>query len=210
MERPSHISFHTSHMSRRLPLFALAAILQMAALSLIMTGLGRVVSITPGGLVFIPQPDQPTIDKMPPPVPTEIKPILPHIDYPIFRTDPDPGSTSIRVSAGPVTDLPPKPSQPSVADHAAVGIASTHTTPPYPATAIRQGLEGKVLLKLTVLETGRVAKAEIVASSGSDALDQAAQAWITAHWAYRPALDHGQPVVSQTLASVSFNLKDAH
>jgi protein TonB len=208
MERPSHITFHTSHMSRRLPLFALAAFLQVGAVTLIMTGLGHFIPIKPGGLVFIPQPDQPTIDKMPPPLPTEIKPTLPHADDPIFKTDPDPGSTGIRVSTGPVPDLPPKP-QPPVPDRAAIGIAATHTTPPYPAIAIRQGAEGKVVLKLSVLETGRVAKADIVTSSGSEALDQAAQAWIVGHWTYRPATAAGQPVASQALASVSFNLKDA-
>jgi periplasmic protein TonB len=208
MERPSHITFSTSHMSRRLPLFALAAILQVAALSLIMTGLGHYMPIPSGGLIFTPDVKQPTIDPLPPIEPA-IPKNIPTVPTPVvgnFTTDRGPNTITV------ASKEPDKPvtSQPAPPDHAAVGIASTHTTPPYPATAIRQGLEGKVLLKLTVLETGRVAKAEIVSSSGSEALDQAAQAWIMAHWAYRPALDHGQPVASQTLASVAFNLKDAH
>jgi len=208
MERPSHIGFQTQHMSRRLPLFALAAFLQVGAVTLIMTGLGHTIPFTPGDLrVF--DFKQPTIDKPPP-----IDPVIPKtvVTSPTPIVDPfdwDRGDHTITTRTQTATlDQPPKP-QPPVPDRAAVGITATHTTPPYPATAIRQGLEGSVVLKLTVLETGRVAKADIVTSSGSEALDQAAQAWIVGHWTYRPAMADGQPVASQALASVRFNLKDA-
>jgi protein TonB len=89
---------------------------------------------------------------------------------------------------------------------AAIGIASTHTLPPYPPVARRIGAEGKVTLNLTVTAEGRVAQADIVTSSGRDDLDQTAQQWIVAHWAYKPALENGVPAVSHTLATVTFNL----
>jgi protein TonB len=208
MERPSHIAFHPSHMSRPLPLFALAAFLQVAAVLLIMTGLGHFSPIIEGTLHLAPDFKQPTIDTMPPPdpvVPKNIPVVAPPI-VDTFTTDRGPGSITVTSKDPDKTVVPP---QPPALDRAAVGITATHTTPPYPATAIRQSVEGKVVLKLTVLETGRVAKADIVASSGSEALDQAAQAWIVGHWTYRPATAAGQPVPSQALASVTFNLKDA-
>ena len=87
--------------------------------------------------------------------------------------------------------------------------SSTHTVPPYPPIARRMGAEGKVTLRLTVSAEGRVTQAEIVTSSGREELDQAAQAWIVAHWTYRPARTTGPPVASQVLATVTFSLADA-
>ena len=208
MERPSHITFHASHMCRRLPLFALAAFLQVGAVALIMTGLGHFTPVKDFVFKLVPDFKEATIDKMPPPeppVPRKLEVAIPR-EVP-FDVDHGPGGITVQPRQQ-VEDQPPKP-QPPAPDRAAVGITATHTTPPYPITAIRQGVEGKVVLKLTVLETGRVARADIVTSSGSEALDQAAQAWIMGHWTYRPATAGGQPVTSQALASVSFNLKDA-
>jgi protein TonB len=81
--------------------------------------------------------------------------------------------------------------------------------PPYPVIARRLGVEGKVTLRLTVLIDGHVGKAEVVTSSGREDLDQTAQAWIVAHWLYKPALDKGEPAVTQTLATVVFSLTNA-
>jgi protein TonB len=210
MERPSHISFHAPHMSRRLPLFALAASLQVGAALLIMTGLGHFTPIKDAVLRVFPDPKPAVIDKTPPITPIEIKPVTQHIDDPTFKTAPDPGSTAPRGTVDTKTDDTPKvPLPPAQPDHLAIGITATHTIPPYPATAIRQGVEGTVLLRLTVAQTGRVARAEVMTSSGSEALDQAAQAWILMHWAYKPAQDKGEAVASQTLANVTFNLKNA-
>jgi protein TonB len=91
-------------------------------------------------------------------------------------------------------------------DRAPIGIASTHTVPPYPPIARRIGAEGKVTLRLTVTAEGRVSAAEVVTSSGRDDLDQTAQQWIMAHWIYKPALANGIPMVSRTLATVTFSL----
>ena len=212
MERPSHISFQTQHLSRRLPFFALAAFLQVGAVALIMTGLGHFHPTKIVDAVFVPEPDKIDPKTPPPPTPTEIKPVESHIDPVIFDTAPANTGGGIHVVTGPgPIVVPPTPPGPPVApDHGAVAVMATHTQPPYPPIAIRQNLEGKVLLRLTVLETGKVARAEVVTSSGSDTLDQAAQGWIVAHWAYRPALAGGQPVASQAMASVDFNLKNAH
>jgi protein TonB len=96
-----------------------------------------------------------------------------------------------------------------VPDHAPVAIRATHTIPPYPPVALRIGAEGKVTLRLIVLPDGRVGQADIVASSGRQDLDEAAQQWIVGHWTYKPALRDGEAAPGQTLATVTFSLKDA-
>ncbi len=211
MERPSHISFETPHLSRRLPFFALAAFFQVGAVALIMTGFGHFTPIRDAVLKFVPDIEKSKDDHpYPPPEPTTPHKLVVEIPntLPFDVAHPPAGGITVtsRTTGG---DPPSQPKPPGPPDHAAQAIASTHTQPPYPPIAVRQNLEGKVLLRLTVLETGKVAKAEIVTSSGSDILDQAALSWILAHWAYKPATDHGQPVASQALASVDFNLKNS-
>ena len=129
MERPSHIAFNNAPIARRLPLFALAAFLQVGAILLIMTGLGHYVPIPPGVLRYIPQIKQPTVDPTPPPPEPKIVERLP-IDVPplpgTLIIDRGPGS--ITVDPKPTGDQPPTPKPPTLPDHPAVGIAATHTS----------------------------------------------------------------------------------
>ena len=211
MERPSHISFQTQHLSRRLPFFVLAGLFQVGAAALIMTGLGHRMPTAFTEFRFVPEPDKIIPKPPPPPEPTITRKLV--IDTPPLQPwtteRPTPGGVTVTPPQPPGGDTSTQPRPLVVPDHGAVAVMATHTQPPYPPIAIRQNLEGKVLLRLTVLETGKVARAEVVTSSGSDTLDQAAQGWIVAHWAYRPALAGGQPVASQAMASVDFNLKNA-
>jgi protein TonB len=95
-------------------------------------------------------------------------------------------------------------------DRAAVGVADTHTTPPYPLLAIRLGEEGNVHLRLTISAQGVVTDAVVVRSSGYGDLDQAARDWILAHWRYQPATHGGVAVASVRDIEVRFDLKNAH
>lgn len=122
------------------------------------------------------------------------------------------------VDITPVVQTPLAPVQPqtpptqtaSIApDTAAAGVASTHTTPPYPSLAIRLQEQGNVKLSLQISAQGTVTAASVVQSSGFADLDQTAVAWVMAHWRYKPASQAGQPVASTTLAVVVFNLKNA-
>jgi protein TonB len=89
------------------------------------------------------------------------------------------------------------------------GIAGTHTIPHYPMLALRLGHAGNVRLKLTVDEQGRVVAAELLNSSGHDELDDAAIAWVKAHWRYTPALQNGTAVESSMSVVVTFRLDQA-
>ena len=58
--------------------------------------------------------------------------------------------------------------------------------PVYPLVARQQGLEGKVVLRVTVNAEGRITSLTIVASSGHDILDRAARDGV-AKWRFAPA-----------------------
>jgi protein TonB len=87
------------------------------------------------------------------------------------------------------------------------GITSTHTTPPYPPGAKKDGKEGTVVLHIMISATGAVTSATVTKSSGVPELDQTAVSWVIAHWKYKPATNNGVAVASQSDAQVVFSLK---
>ena len=87
-----------------------------------------------------------------------------------------------------------------------LAIAATHTIPNYPPVAARMGAEGSVRLVLDIDTTGRVTDAAVLNSSGYKMLDDAAVAWVLAHWRYRPALRGETPVPAHAEAIVTFRL----
>ena len=206
MERPSHIVFerHQS-LSRRAPLFAMAIGLQLAGFWLFSHGLATHVSSVIHDIVFIPTEEK-EVPPAKPPEPVLKNAEIPVVPEPIYTVEPASGAGGITTTTEPPVIDKGGIRQQEKIDHAAVGIVSTHSVPPYPPVARRIGAEGKVTLRLTVSVEGRVTSADIMTSSGRDELDETAQAWIMAHWAYKPALENGVPVVSHVLATVTFSL----
>lgn len=206
MERPSHIIFDTHHFSRRLPIIGVALSLQLAGVWLFTHGLmSRMMHFDPGPIevVQVPDTDKPPIKPPEPNIPTTVKKEA--ALEPIFKPEKTTGGNLIPQPPSNTND----PLQPRGLDRALAAIPGTHTVPPYPPIAQRIGAEGKVTLRLTVSAEGKVTAAEVVSSSGRDDMDQSARQWIVAHWAYRPALDNGVPVIGHVLATVTFNLIDA-
>jgi protein TonB len=78
--------------------------------------------------------------------------------------------------------------------------------PEYPALAIRRGYEGTALLRVRVLEDGRVEVVEIKESSGYRILDEAAMKAVRP-WRFIPALMAGKPVASWVLVPIAFKLR---
>ena len=186
-------------------------LLHVLIISAIVFGLRtKIVKIMSGDHVFhfIPTPPQPQ------PVTHATKPTLPTLRNepvflpPIIDITPDAGPT-ITVRTGPIQPPQQQSQQVAIADSAASSVAGTHTIPPYPMTAIRLGEEGKVMLHLSVSADGNVAGASVTQSSGFTDLDQAAIAWVLAHWKYKPAIRGGVAVASATDAAVVFSLKNA-
>jgi protein TonB len=78
--------------------------------------------------------------------------------------------------------------------------------PRYPHVAVRRGYEGTVLLKVRVLDSGRVDRVEIEESSGYRILDKAALEAVKT-WRFTPARRGGTKVVSWALVPITFKLK---
>jgi protein TonB len=211
MERPSHIDFDTQSISRRLPLLGLALCLQASVAWLLTSELinRKIGDVIPGWIEVSPLPEKQPDRLPPPPDPTMATPDKLTAVAPIFDTAPG-ERTIVNIEPRQSSSSSSQTLPPAAPDRAPISIVSTHTVPPYPPIARRLGAEGKVTLKLTVTVEGRVAQADIVTSSGSGELDQAAQQWIVTHWTYKPALANGVPVASKTLATVVFNLINEH
>jgi TonB family protein len=82
------------------------------------------------------------------------------------------------------------------------------TDPPYPEQARQQGIEGTVVLKLTVTSKGRPAKVAVYRSSGHVALDTAAVSHVR-QAKFLPGLREGTPVDRVITFKVRFRLVNA-
>lgn len=76
--------------------------------------------------------------------------------------------------------------------------------PPYPANMKTQGVEGRVLLRVTVLSNGRAGKVEILSGVHPD-LDRVAMEAIQ-RFRWRPARRLGKPVESEVRIAIRFEL----
>jgi protein TonB len=212
MERPSHqiasLQFHTG--SRRIVGAGLSFLMPSLLGALLIVGLvGPIVKPIPP-TTLLPTEKLPEL-RPPPPEPQILKPVLPTTAAPIFTVDTAPTGPAIttvvpQASVPPVTPPVTPPRVNMMPDRAASIIAATHTSPPYPPVARRLGVEGRVMLRLTIQPDGKVSQAEVVTSSGRRDFDEAAQSWIVAHWTYQPAIRDGAPATAQALAAVNFSL----
>ena len=179
-----------------------AGLLQVALIFALLEGLNIKVWPTPEpttSIEIIKGPSKP--GPQPPPVTTWHEPTISNPIVPTFQIDDGQQGQGITTVIGPTI-----PSN----DQAALAVADTHTTPPYPLLALRLAEEGSVRLHLTISAQGVVTDAVVVRSSGYDDLDQAAHDWIIAHWRYRPATRGGAAVASTGDVQVRFDLKNAH
>ena len=79
--------------------------------------------------------------------------------------------------------------------------------PRYPRRARRQGIEGRVVIRLTVAADGTPARISVLQGSGHAILDRAAVRTFR-DWRFRPATRAGVPVASSLDVPVSFRLHD--
>lgn len=78
--------------------------------------------------------------------------------------------------------------------------------PRYPDMARRRGYEGRTLLRVEVLESGRVGRIEIVASSGFDVLDRAALTSVR-DWTFVPGTENGNNMRQWVMVPIKFSLR---
>lgn len=197
----------TINANRRIGTLVVVAGIHVALGYALVTGFAAKVMIqVPERLigVFVPEPPKP-IDppKVPPRAETERNPLTPPrpqpqplnpfqnpgpITPPTFGT----GETGLG-GIGEVTFPEPGPSpSPSLATRPARPKGNPGlwvSTNDYPQSAIRSEAEGVVKFRLSVGTNGRVTGCEVTASSGTEALDQAACAKLMLRGKFEPASD---------------------
>lgn len=83
---------------------------------------------------------------------------------------------------------------------------SRRTSPSYPRSARRQGVEGTAQIAATVSPSGKVSSLRVVTSSGHRSLDSSALSAVK-KWRFKPALNGlGQPVTSTITVPITFRL----
>ncbi|WP_152523953.1 energy transducer TonB [Sporomusa ovata] len=106
------------------------------------------------------------------------------------------GSGSAPASAPPGSEDQEVDSQPYVV---------YSTLPEYPSEARKNRWQGKVVVRVLVEASGRVADASVAKSSGYNELDQAAEE-VVYQWRFNPAYRDGRPVTVWVKLPVSFTL----
>ena len=93
--------------------------------------------------------------------------------------------------------------------------ADTSYTPPdylqcphphYPPLMRQRRAEGTVSVLIDVSDSGTPTHVTIIQSSGFEALDNHARAWILQHWTFSPARQNNRPLSSQVRTSITFTL----
>jgi protein TonB len=77
--------------------------------------------------------------------------------------------------------------------------------PPYPRLALREGWEGKVVLRVKVLPNGKVGGATVQKSAGRSVLDDAALE-IVKSWTFVPATQGGAPIAGWVSVPFEFQI----
>lgn len=125
------------------------------------------------------------------------------------RPDPDlPRAPDPAIAQRPVPQAeriePPSPASPPPAAATTAPVPIATPAPPYPASALRRGESGEVLLRIEVDPNGMPYSMDIVRSSGSRELDRAALV-AARGWRFRPALRDGQPVSASVNVPITFD-----
>jgi protein TonB len=113
------------------------------------------------------------------------------------------GTSDASAPVAPAAASAPKPKGPSLPPR-----VINWTDPPYPEQARQQGVEGTVIVKLTITAEGRPRNVTVVRSSGHSGLDEAAVAHVR-KTKFSPALKDGEPVRMHITFRVKFRLVNA-
>lgn len=122
---------------------------------------------------------------------------------------PAPAQPVVAVAPAPVSPQPPAPAKPVEKIVGPIGNAAyLHNPPPdYPEMARDEGWEGRVILKVHVLASGKPDSVDVQTSSGHSALDRAAVAAVK-QWAFVPAKRGDTPIDGWVNVPLVFSLGD--
>lgn len=127
---------------------------------------------------------------------------------PFGRAEKGTGTGQAAPEPVPIVQPEPKPEPPKPKGPTRHPKVLNWTDPPYPEQARQQGIEGTVVLKLTVTSEGRPVRVSVHRSSGHVALDTAAVSHVK-EAEFLPALEDGTPVDRVISFKVRFRLVNA-
>lgn len=127
----------------------------------------------------------------------------PHLVEQAPPAAPEPLAEAAPVEPAATTPTTPVPSS-STNDSPPQRIAEQSPAPQYPASALRKGERGVVLLNVLVDSQGRPSRVSVAERSGSRALDRAAVDAVQ-RWRFQPALSAGQPVPGEVQIPIEFS-----
>lgn len=151
-----------------------------------------------------PRPDR-TIDLNPKPL-TPYVPLTPDLPDPLYAPEEPPVTGSSRPQPLPPIERT-APTQPTPTIVQPAIPSSGLSEPLYPASEIRAGHTGTVMLSVQVLENGRVGEVRLLASSGFAKLDDSAMREAR-KWRFIPGKRDGVPVVLWKQVPITFELTD--
>ena len=164
-------------------------------------------------LVIPPDEPPPPEPPKPPPPREQPKPLPKQIPKPTPEPPPVIVETPVAKPIEAPPPLPPTPPAPTptpVAAKPASGnylLIKTDCKPVYPRKSLREGVEGKVTLVISVDERGIPDKIDVAKSSGSFDLDNAARA-AAGRCVFIPQTVNGTPVKSKGLRDIVFKLSE--
>ena len=159
-------------------------------------------------------------EETPPPLPPIKVPVVHHpshpaqqppVRQPLQPVDPQP-VVDRAVVTDPVAAQPPAGTGDTIAPPTGpvAGVQLEYAqapAPAYPRDALRDGVEGSVLLKVLVDTDGRPLDVQVARSSGNRSLDRAAREQVLRQWRFRPAMQGGRAVQAIGLVPVEFRLQ---
>jgi len=185
------------------------------ALMLLLAPMQSAPPVATGEITVVPNwdPVRPLPPPPPPPPPEEhvrprdvtrapVAPVPVPDEPPVVSDEPNPmAQPYVPVDQPPAQTFDPPPTGPI-----ALQVLQS-PAPVYPAIAIRQGVAGKVVLRIEVDATGHPVSGVIEQSSGSTILDKAALKVVLAKWRFVPAQHAGQPIAATALVPIVFSLE---
>src|SRR5690606_17540542 len=136
--------------------------------------------------VSVAPPQIQTVDRPPPPAPIFVQPSRP---------------------PAPPPPPPPPPSQTRGATPDGLARWSARIQENYPSRAVRDEIEGRVGVRVTIGTNGRVSGCTVTSSSGSSILDDAACDGMQRYARFNPALDDaGNPTTGSYSTTIVYNL----
>lgn len=172
-----------------------------------------------------PPPPPPPDEPPPPPPPDQPQTPPPVVSPPPIVRNPNPPQVQIQTVDRPPPAIvftpkaappappapPPAPPKPNLGQRATArgNPADWFDESYYPASAKREGVQGRVSVSLTVSPQGRVADCRVTGSSGNTELDDTTCRVAKRVGRYNPAKDtEGNPIESTVPLAVRWQLKD--